>query len=249
MGFLDGKKAAVTGGSGVLGRAIALKLAREGAAVAILYGNSGGAARDTIRLVSQEGVPGLALQADLSREESVKKGFQELKEKWGTLDILVNNSGIFSVTSQAELSVDEWDRIWGVNMRGLFLSCREAFPLLREGAAVVNMASINAIHPGFGGTAHYDGSKGGVAAYTRSLAAEWAPRAIRVNAVAPGLVKSESLVKESPELVDRVETRTPLGGSLVKPEDVADSVLFLSSSLSSKITGQVLVVDGGYLLT
>ena len=249
MGFLEGKKAAVTGGSGVLGRAIALRLAREGAAVAILYGNSGEAAEETVSLVMQAGAPGLAVQADLAREESGKKGFTELKEKRGNLDTLVNNSGIFSVTSQAELSVDEWDRIWGVNMRGLFLSCREAFPLLREGAAVVNMASINALHPGFGGTAHYDGSKGGVAAYTRSLAAEWAPRAIRVNAVAPGLVKSESLLRGSSDLVGRVEARTPLGGSLVRPEDVADSVLFLSSALSSKITGQVLVVDGGYLLT
>lgn len=249
MGFLDGKKAAVTGGSGPIGRAIALKLAREGAAVAVLYGNSGEAALETVKLVEQMNRAGLAVQTDLSREESVKEGFGELKAKWGNLDILINNSGIFSVSSQAELASREWDRVWGVNMRGLFLSCREASSLLGEGAVVVNMASINALHPGFGGTAHYDGSKGGVAAYTRSLAAEWAPRGIRVNAVAPGLVRSEALLRENPELVSRVQGRTPLGGNLVEPEDVADTVFFLASPLSSRITGQILVVDGGYLLT
>ena len=249
MGLLDGKKAVVTGGSGTIGRAIALRLAGEGAAVAVLYGNSGAAAMETVKLVMQMERPGLAIQADLSRENSVKEGFGELKKKWGKLDILVNNSGIFSVSSQEALPTHEWDKVWGINMRGLFFTCREASSLLKDGSAVVNMASINALHPGFGGTAHYDGSKGGVAAYTRSLAAEWGPRGIRVNAVAPGLVMSELLLRESPDLVSRVEARTPLGGNLVTPEDVSDSVLFLSSPLSSKITGQVVVVDGGYLLS
>lgn len=166
----------------------------------------------------------------------------------GGLDILVNNSGIFSVSSQAELSLEEWNRIWGVNMGGLFLCCREAFPLLAPGSSVINMASINAYHPGFGGTAHYDATKGGVVAYTRSLAEEWAPGGITVNAVAPGLVDTPQLRESAPELVRRVEARTPLG-KLTAPEDVANTVLYLASSLASRVTGQTIIVDGGYLLS
>ena len=174
-GLLKGKKALVTGGAVNIGRAVALALAGAGADVAVIYQNSEEAAAEVISRIEAQGRRGLALKADITREEEVGAAFSRLSGDWGSLDILVNNSGIFSISPQAELSLEEWDRIWKVNMGGLFLCCREAFSLLPRGGSVVNLASINAFHPGFGETVHYDASKGGVMAYTRSLAAEWAP--------------------------------------------------------------------------
>ena len=118
----------------------------------------------------------------------------------------------------------------------------------RLGGAIINISSINALHPGFGKTAHYDASKGAVTAYTKSLAAELAASRIRVNAIAPGLIDSDALREHFPELVTMVEQRTPLQ-QLGTAEDVAHSVVFLASRAASHITGMTMVVDGGYLLT
>ncbi len=248
--MLKGRKALVTGGGINIGHHIALNLARMGADVALLYRSSRKGAEATGNDISDLGRETLLLQGDVSSSEDVSRIFSVVEEKWGKLDILVNNAGIFSSYFQDELPPEEWDRIFGVNMKGLFLCCRDAIPLLKksEAPAIVNLASINGFHPGFGMTAHYDASKGGVIAYTRSLAAETATFGIRVNGVAPGLVDSEGLRENAPELVEEVRTRTPMG-RLTTGEDVADTVGFLASSMSGQITGQIIVVDGGYLLS
>ena len=178
---------------------------------------------------------------DLLNEESITALFSRID----ALDVLVNNSGLFTLSDQQDLASEEWSHVFDTNMKGLFLVTRSALPLLKNSpcASIINIASINAIHPGFGKTAHYDASKGAVVAYTKSLAAEVAP--IRVNAVAPGLLESSHLSDADNPVRVMFESRAPLK-RMVRVEEVASCVSFLSDAQA--ITGHVLVVDCGYLV-
>lgn len=260
-----GRTAVVTGGGVNIGRAICLRLGLLGVKTAVVYNSSDKSARAICEIITSAGGTASAFQADVSSEESVRALFESVvkDDRFGRVDILVNNSGVFSVSEQTGLAAAEWQRIFDINVKGIFLCSREAVRIMKkqpllEGCSsrgvIVNIASINALHPGFGGTAHYDAAKGAVQAYTRSLAAELGPDAIRVNAAAPGLVDSEGLRHTAAGLAEMVEKRTPLSDSqqpdkLVSAQDVADTVLYLSSSLSSAVTGETVVVDRGYLLS
>ena len=260
---LEGKTVVVSGGAVNIGRAVSRTFARAGASVAVIYNSSSGPAGELVTEITAEGGTAAAFRADISSEEEVAEVFGAIAgdSRFGGIDVLVNNSGVFSLGLQTELSADEWQRIFDINVKGLFLCSREAARKMKaqagrgaEAGCIVNVASINAIHPGFGMTAHYDATKGAVAAYTRSLAAELGADGIRVNAVAPGLVESEGLRENAPDLAGTVEVRNPLktgGGecSLVHAEDVADAAVFLASKMARSITGELLVVDRGYLLT
>ncbi len=245
---LDNKVALVTGGAVNIGRGIALGLADAGAKVAVAYHSH----QDEAKALSSEIGWGRALPftLDASKESSVRSAMEAVVNHFGGLDILVNNAGIFSLSPQSELSVAEWDRIFQVNVRGLFLCSREAARIMRgrDGAAIINIASINGFHPGFGNTAHYDASKGAVIAYTRSLASELAPQGIRVNGIAPGLVDSPLLREHAADLASMVEERTPLK-CLAEPQDIADAAVYLASPASRHVTGETIIIDGGYLLT
>lgn len=248
---LKNKVAVVTGGAVNIGRGITLKLAAAGAKVAIFYKTSDAQALEISVELKKSGWEHLLLKADLTKEIEVIDAIGKVAEHFGRIDVLVNNAGVFGLSMQHELDAKSWDEVFDLNLKGLFLCSREVLKLMRkqaEGGVIVNIASINGTHPGFGSTAHYDASKGGVIAYTRSLAAEVAPFGIRVNAVAPGLVDSENLRKFAPDLASTVEKRTPLK-KLASPEDVANAVLFLASKAASHITGEIITVDGGYLLT
>lgn len=248
---LKGKTAVITGGAVNIGRGITLRLAEAGAAVAIIYLHSDEPAEKLRAELEQKGTDVLMIKADITRSEDVKSAFMQVDEHFGGVDVLVNNAGIFGLAMQEELDEDEWNEVFNLNSKGLFLCTREALKRMQDpltANVIVNMASINGMHPGFGKTAHYDATKGAVIAYTKSLAAEVAFENIRVNAVAPGLTDSENLRKFAPELAEHVEKRTPLK-KIATPEDIANAVLFLASAASSHITGEVIVVDGGYLLT
>ncbi len=248
---LKDKVAVVTGGAVNIGRGISFKLAAAGAKVAIIYNSSNAQALDISAGLKKSDYEHLLLKADLTKEIEVIDAIRKVAEHFGRIDVLVNNAGVFGLSIQHELAVESWDEIFNLNLKGLFLCSREVLKLMMkqaEGGTIVNIASINGMHPGFGMTAHYDASKGGVIAYTRSLAAEVAPFGIRVNAVAPGLVDSENLRKFASDLASTVEKRTPLK-KLASPEDVANMVLFLVSKAASHITGEIITVDGGYLLT
>lgn len=249
---LSGKIALVTGGSGNLGSGISHALARAGATVAVSYIGNRNRAEQIVNELKQSysNVAAKAFQADLRKEEDIQNLMHQIIGEFGGLDILVNNSGVFSQSRQENLSLDNWREIFDINVQGLFLCCREAIPYLRksDGGVIVNIASINALHPGFGETAHYDASKGAVTAYTKSLAAETAKEGIRVNAVAPGLIDSASLRANAKELVEMYENRAPLG-RLVSIENVGNTVVFLSSGAASAITGEIVTVDCGYLLS
>ncbi len=244
---LDNSVALVTGAAVNIGRGIAAGLAEAGARVAIGYHSH---QTEAEALADQLGDHGFAVALDVESEESIARAMAQTESHFGGLDVLVNNSGIFSLFPQSELSADEWDRIFRVNVRGLFLTSKAAAPLMekRGGGSVVNIASINGFHPGFGHTAHYDASKGAVVAYTRSLAAELAPHKIRVNGIAPGLVDAEDLRLHFAELAEMVENRTPLK-KLTTTDEIADLAVFLASPASRQITGETIVIDGGYLLT
>jgi 3-oxoacyl-[acyl-carrier protein] reductase len=246
---LDGKTALVTGGAGNLGSGISRALAAAGASVAVSFYGDRGRAEQLVDELKELGPGGALFSADLRNEAEVKNLAAEVAGRFGTVDILVNNSGIFSLSRQEDLPAAGWDALFAVNVRGLFLCSQVCIPhMKKEGGVIINIASINSLHPGFGRTAHYDASKGAVAAYTRSLAAELGPEGIRVNAIAPGLISSAHLKKSFPELVSLYAGRAPLG-RLVGIEDVGNAAVFLASGAASAVTGEILTVDCGYLLT
>ncbi|MFW5705426.1 MAG: SDR family NAD(P)-dependent oxidoreductase [Bacteroidota bacterium] len=246
---LKGRVAVVTGGASGIGRFISQRLAEAGASVAVIFHHSNDAAKEAENMLARGNMPAFFVRADLREEQDILRAVDAIAEHFGRIDVLVNNAGVFSLSLQQDLDAAAWDEVMELNVRGLFLMTRETLKHMKEpGCAIVNISSINAIHPGFGQTAHYDASKGAVDAYTRSLAAELAPRSIRVNGVAPGLVDSEGLRKHAAPLAESVIKRTPLK-KLASGEDVANAVLFLVSRAASHITGVCITVDGGYLLT
>jgi NAD(P)-dependent dehydrogenase (short-subunit alcohol dehydrogenase family) len=248
---LSGQVAIVTGGAVNIGRGIVRKLSAAGADVVISYNCSAEPAEDLAAELEAAGGKVLTTCANVRNPEQVRDMVDGAIEAFDRLDILVNNAGIFTVAPQTELTIEDWDAVVDTNLKGLFLCTRAAARHMiarGEGGSIINVASINGAHPGFGGTAHYDASKGGVIAYTRSLADELAPHGIRVNAVGPGLIDSPGLRAHAGDLAERVEKRMPLK-RLGAPDDVGNAVLFLASRAADWITGQTLFVDGGYLLT
>ena len=262
---LAGKRAVITGGAGNLGGVMCRRLGAAGVKIALVYRSSGEAAAEVVEEINASGGTAAAFGADVSDEDAVVRLFAEVgsDERFGGVDILINNSALFSVCEQSGLAAAEWERIFAANALGTFLCSREAAKMMQREKSpkkfrcrgtIINISSTNALHPGFGGTAHYDASKGAVTAYTRSLAAELGPAGIRVNAVAPGLIDSAGLRRGASSLAEDVERRSPLADSqgakhLVSAADAADAVMFLASDLAGSITGEVLVVDRGYLLT
>lgn len=244
---LEGRVALVTGGAVNIGRGIVQGLIEAGAVVGIGYHSH---EEDAKALAAELGEQASAVPLDVCSPDSIDEAIAYVESLYGGLDILVNNAGIFSLMPQSELPMEEWDRIFQVNARGVFLGGKAAAGAMRKrgGGSIINIASINGFHPGFGNTAHYDASKGAVVAYTRSLAAELAPDKIRVNGIAPGLVDSEGLREHFDDLAQMVEDRTPLK-QLTTREHVAHSAVFLASPASGQMTGETLIVDGGYLLT
>jgi NAD(P)-dependent dehydrogenase (short-subunit alcohol dehydrogenase family) len=248
---LQGKRALVTGASGNLGGAIATALAMQGVSVALLYGTKSSRERTELlanRLSCLDHVDSFACYGNVRDDTVIKSAVDETISRFGTLDIVVNNAGIFTSSSQQELSEEDWDAVMDINLKGIWRVLKSTFEVLQESrGVVVNVASINALRPGFGLTAHYDASKGAVAAYTRSLAAEYAPYGIRVNAVAPGLLDARSLREHAPDLVRLYEQRAALG-RLVSPQEIASLVCFLSSGASSAMTGEIVAADCGYAM-
>jgi 3-oxoacyl-[acyl-carrier protein] reductase len=233
---LEGKNALVTGGSRGIGRAIAVELARAGAAVVVGY-RSG---KDEAEGVAGE-CGGRALQADVSNAEEAARLVGEL----GDLDILVNNAGLTRDGLLARMSDDDWRVVIETNLSSVFYTCRAVCrPMMkRRAGAIVNVSSIVGVHGNWGQT-NYAASKAGIIGFTKSLARELGSRNIRANVVAPGYVKTQLTDVLPEEATQAMLQSTPLG-RLGEPADVAGTVRFLCSDEASFITGEVVLVDGG----
>lgn len=241
---LVGKRAIVTGSESGLGRAIAAAFVSAGANV---VGADITVERGSNVAASEAGHHRVHL--DLQNRESVRETVAKSVDLLGGLDICVNCAGIGGRSPADSYPDDLWDRVIATNLTGTFAMCREvAIPMGETGSgSIVNIASIGGL-VGYPGSVGYQSSKGAVVQMTRTLAVEWGPRQIRVNAVAPGHVATELVKKQwltEPELRDFFLSRTPLN-RLALPEDIANAVLFLASDAASSITGQTVAVDGGY---
>jgi 3-oxoacyl-[acyl-carrier protein] reductase len=244
MRLLEGQTALVTGGSRGIGRAIALKLAEAGAEILLHYHRNEAAAQSVACEISGHS---RLLKADLGLPKTIDAMFESLG---GTrLHIMVNNAGVWGPTPLGSTSIEQLDAMLDTNLKGLFWITQAALPYLQDGANIVNISSV-AGRVGVGdGRSVYGATKAAVDSFTKSWALELAPRKIRVNAVAPGYVKSDMTSEyfSDPEVLQRAVERSPFG-RLGNVEEVADVVLFLCSPATRWITGQSLNVSGGFVV-
>ena len=244
---LKGKVALVTGGARDIGRAIVSKLAESGASVAVNYFGSEDAARSLVSEIESRGGRAIAIRADVSKDSEVERMMSEVRAAFGDrLDILVNNAGgLLARKKMDDMDGDFWDAVLSLNLKSVFLVTKAALPMLQEGSAIVNLASLAARDGGGGGAIAYSAAKGGVLTMTRGLAKELAPRKVRVNCVSPGLINTTFHdTFTSPEVRKTVASRTTLGREGTS-EDVANAVLFLASDGSAYINGESIEINGG----
>lgn len=242
---LTGKNALITGGARGIGRAIAIKLAEEGANVIINYTASASLAEELVGHLQSRGVKALAIQGDVSDAEAAQRLVEEALAQFGSVDILINNAGITRDNLLIRMKDEDWDRVMDVNLKGTFLMTKLVGKVMlkKRYGKIVNITSVVGLM-GNAGQANYAASKAGVIGFTKSVAKEFAARGITVNAVAPGFIRSDMTNSLNEEVVEKYLENIPLG-NLGEPEDVANAVVFLCSEESRYVTGQILSVDGG----
>jgi 3-oxoacyl-[acyl-carrier protein] reductase len=242
--ILEGKTAVITGASRGIGRATAISLARAGAAVVINYSNNAAAAEEVKKTVEGFGGSAIAVKADISDYAESEALMQSAIDHFKKIDILINNAGITRDNLLARMKPQEWQQVIDTNLTGTYNCCRAVLkPLLKQksGGRIVNISSVAGIH-GNSGQANYAAAKGGVIAFTRTLAKELGSRNITVNAVAPGFIETEMTAGLSDQVKEQVLSRIALG-RFGQPEEVAEVVLFFASA-AGYVTGQVIAVDG-----
>ena len=246
--LLDGKVALVTGGSRGIGRAIALKLAEEGAKVAINYAGNVKAAEEVKAAIEEKGGKALLVQADVSDSAAAEAMVASVVEAFGTVDILVNNAGITRDALFARMKEEDFNAVINTNLKGVFHCTKAVTKLMmkQRSGRIVNMASVVGV-TGNAGQANYSAAKAGVIGFTKSVARELAGRGITVNSVAPGFIETDMTAVLSDKVKEAMAEDIPLKRA-GKPEDVANAVLFLASDNAAYITGQVLHVDGGMVM-
>ncbi|MEK5333959.1 3-oxoacyl-[acyl-carrier-protein] reductase [Lysinibacillus sp. FSL W8-0992] len=248
MRKLEGKVAVVTGASRGIGRAIALKLADEGAKVIVNYSGSQAKAEEVVAAIQANGGEALAVQASVSKTEEVTALMDAAVKTFGSLDILVNNAGITRDNLLMRMKEEEWDDVLNTNLKGVFL-CTKAVTrqmMKQRAGRIINISSIVGV-AGNAGQANYVAAKAGVIGLTKTTAKELASRNILVNAIAPGFIETEMTEQLPEDLKQGMLTQIPLA-KLGQPEDIAKAVVFLASDDANYMTGQTLHIDGGMVM-
>jgi len=241
MNHLEDKVAIVTGAGQGIGEGIAKKLSAEGAKVIVSDINE-----DNAKKVAQAiGENAIGVKCDISNKSEVDNLIKQATEKFGKLDIMVNNAGIYPFKAFAEMTEEDWQKVQDVNLKGTFLTTQAATKVMKEGSKIVIVSSIAAIQ-GFAGLTHYCASKGGVNGFVRAAALELSAKKINVNAVAPGAINTPGVQlpeDQKQQFIAQIPVKR-----MGEPADIANAVAFLASDEADYITGQILVVDGGWTI-
>jgi 3-oxoacyl-[acyl-carrier protein] reductase len=246
MSLLAGKVSIVTGASNGIGRAIAERLAHEGATVVVNYGKSADKAKQVVADIENNGGKAIAIQADMSKVADVRRLVKDTLAKFSRLDILVNNAGMFISKALAQMTEEEFDRIFALNTKGPYFAMQEAAKVIADGGRIVNI-STDGTHLGFPGATAYLGSKGALEQFTKGLAHELAPRGVTVNTVSPGFTDTDMLRGGDPQFAELGTQMSPLK-RLGTARDIADVVAFVVSDQGRWLTGQNIHAGGGVVM-
>lgn len=244
MQDLKGKVALVTGASRGIGRHIALQLAQRGADVAINYRSRQSDGEEVAREIEANGVRALSFKADLSKMPEARSLVRQVQDQWGRIDILVNNAGITKDKSMKKLTDDDWNDVLDTNLGSVYATCSEVLKIMMDQkyGRIINITSFVGQAGNFG-QANYAASKGGIIAFTKTLALEMAKYNITVNAIAPGFTETEMLAQVPENIREQIIARVPMG-RFGRPEEIARAVVFLAAE-GDYITGQQINVNGG----
>lgn len=245
---LAGRVAIVTGAGRGIGEAIARILAQAGASVAICDVRDD-LAQKTASSIDPGGAKAMAVTVDVRNEESTRAMVKAVVDRWGRLDVLVNNAGVISTVMFEETTLAEWNRVQAVNYNGVFLCTQAAYPAMRDsgGGSIINLSSMSARTGGQASAISYASSKAGILGITKSSARSLGKYGIRINAVCPGIIETEMLAHWTPEMREKWTSEMPLR-RLGTIDDVAKVVLFLASDLSAYVTGGTIDINGGWVM-
>lgn len=258
---LSGKAAIVTGGARGIGQGICYRLAEAGAKVLVADMDEP-TAQKTAQELAGKGWTAEAFKVDVASEEEVKAMIAACQQRFGSVDILVNNAGIYPPVPLAQMTEEDFERVMHVNLRSVFLTTKHVSEVMKQqgkGGSIINITSIDALHPSMVGLAHYDASKHGVWGFTKNSALELAPHKIWVNAIAPGGIQTpgvaamqstqkQSAGTDSQQMIEAFLAKIPMH-RMGQPDEIAKVALFLASDMSSYMTGEQVVADGGALLS
>ncbi len=242
------KNILITGASRGIGRETARLFAQQGNRVAINYNKSKEKAESLARVLTQNGCEAIAVQADISSRTEVGQMVEKIVQKWGGIDVLVNNAGIAQQKLLQDITEEDWQRMFNINVTGAFFCTQAVLPFMlkKQAGCIINVSSIWGI-AGASMECHYSASKAALIGLTKALAKELGPSGIRVNCVAPGVIDTQMNAALSKETLEWLKEETPLG-ILGRPEDIAQTICFLASPKAGFITGQVLSPNGGFVI-